>query len=289
MPLAPLYYILAFALAAFVLFSATTASHRYEALQRYQTAEEKTDTLVKEVLEGLSLGLYEGGTRKSRVIASLARRAQHHAGRARVAAWLLLALSTGFLLAVYALHRRAGVASPAVPIAHLLGTSAIFLAVGLGAPILTISAHREVAILGEVVLQYETRAILTTVMKLAATDNWFLASLLFLFSVLAPVSKLTLSLVALWARRHRVRHLSLGTVELIGRWSMTDVFVVAILLAFLAAETEQLTDATLGAGLYFFAGYGVLSLLAGHLIVRHNETLRGRAKRTDRIESKHNP
>ena len=49
---------------------------------------------------------------------------------------------------------------------------------------------------------------------------------------------------------------------------MTDVFVVAVLLAFLAARTEQLTDAKLGTGLYFFAAYGVLSLAAGQLMIR---------------------
>jgi len=60
-------------------------------------------------------------------------------------------------------------------------------------------------------------------------------------------------------------------IKAIGRWSMTDVFVVAILLAFLTADTAQLTDATLGAGLYFFAGYGLLSIAAGHMMVGYEE------------------
>ena len=42
---------------------------------------------------------------------------------------------------------------------------------------------------------------------------------------------------------------------------MTDVFVVAILLAFLANKSNELTDARLGPGLYFFAAYGLLSMV----------------------------
>ena len=42
---------------------------------------------------------------------------------------------------------------------------------------------------------------------------------------------------------------------------------VAVLLAFLTAETAQLTDASVGPGLYFFAGYGLLSIAAGQLMI----------------------
>ena len=49
----------------------------------------------------------------------------------------------------------------------------------------------------------------------------------------------------------------------IGRWSMTDVFVVAILLAVLAGQAGDSTDAWLGHGLWFFAVYAILSTWLG--------------------------
>jgi len=65
------------------------------------------------------------------------------------------------------------------------------------------------------------------------------------------------------ARRRRV----LSVIDHIGKWSMTDVFVVAVLLAFLASGPGGLTRASLGVGLYFFAGYAIASQVAGHLLV----------------------
>jgi len=81
------------------------------------------------------------------------------------------------------------------------------------------------------------------------------------------VLKILLSLIALELGHTPTRRHSVMLVKAIGRWSMTDVFVVAVLLAFLTADTAQLTDATLGPGLYFFAGYGLLSIAAGQLMI----------------------
>lgn len=271
--MAPIYYLLSFLLAAAVVASAVQAADGYRAVTGYQTAEEKTDTLLKDVLEDISFGFYKGATEKTAEITAVEQRAARFARLAHTAAWILLALSAVFLGA-HALRARRGEALvPAPLITHLLGVSAVFLVIGLCAPILTVSAREDVALLGPVVLQYETKGILSTVLKLAGTGNRFLAALLFFFSVLAPGAKLIASFVALKSERLHVRRFTISTVDLIGRWSMTDVFVVAVLLAYLAAETEQLTDASVGPGLYFFAGYGVLSLAAGQLMVRHREAL----------------
>ena len=49
-------------------------------------------------------------------------------------------------------------------------------------------------------------------------------------------------------------------VHAIGKWSMADVFVVAVLLAMLALGRDPATRAATGPGLYFFAGYCLLAL-----------------------------
>ena len=151
---------------------------------------------------------------------------------------------------------------------HLHGVAAVCLVVGLLAPMLTIIAQREVAMLGQVVLHFESKSILGTVGSLAEAGNWFVAVLLALFSVIVPVAKLLLSLAALIAPEGAFRQRATSLVALIGKWSMTDVFVVAILLSFLALGDGALTDARLGPGLYFFAAYALLSLVGGLALTR---------------------
>ena len=266
-----LYYFLALPLATIVIFSAGAAARAYQEFVVFQTVDEKTDTLVKEVIEDLTLGLYRGGSEKAEAVGQLAREAARHDSRVRRSAWTLAGISAAFLtvLAIRGLRLRDG--APAGLVLHLLAVAAICLMIGLLAPILTISAHKEVAVLGRVMLQYETRDILSTVAKLAATGHYPLAALLTLFSVVVPIAKLALSALAIGPVSVGVRTVAGRTVELVGKWSMTDVFVVAVLLAFLAARTEQLTDATVGPGLYFFAAYGVLSLAAAQLMVRFKD------------------
>jgi len=125
----------------------------------------------------------------------------------------------------------------------------------------------------------EDSTILGGVVLLIHHGSYPIAAVIFIASVMVPTGKLIAICWLCWsvARRqatsHQQRTRLYRITEFVGKWSMTDVFVVAILLAFLAAETEQLTDAAVGPGLYFFAGYGILSLLAGHLMVRHEAAL----------------
>ena len=218
-------------------------------------------------MESLSLGLYGGGSKLAEQLADAVDVAQYHETRAAGTGWLLLGLSIAFLAVVIVTEERGRRRASPTIIRHLFGVSSIFLLAGLLAPILTVVAHEEIALLGRVVLQYESKGIITTIHKLFLVESYFIASLLLVFSVLLPVTKIVLSMIALQLGYSRTRRTSVFVVKAIGRWSMTDVFVVAVLLAFLTADTAQLTDATLGPGLYFFAGYGLLSIAAGQLMI----------------------
>lgn len=265
--LALAYYIVAFALAVVIIANANDASRAYESVSAHESISAKTDRALRETLETLSLGLYGGASELAEQLADAIDVAQFHEARAAGAGWLLLGLSTAFLAVVVMTEERGRRTKSSAIIRHLFGISSIFLLVGLLAPILTVVAHEEIALLGRVVLQYESKGIITTIHKLFLVENYFIATLLLLFSVLLPVLKILLSLIALQIEHSPTRRTSVTLVKAIGRWSMTDVFVVAVLLAFLTADTAQLTDATLGPGLYFFAGYGLLSIAAGQLMI----------------------
>ena len=279
--LAPAYYVVALTLAVFIIANANDASRAYESVSARETVSAKTDRALREALETLSLGLYGGASALTEQLADALDVAHFHESRATGMGWLLLGLSAAFLAAVVAGEERGQRLGSAAIIRHLFGISAVFLLVGLLAPILTVVAHEEIALLGRVVLQYESKGIITTIHKLYLVKSYFLATLLLLFSVLLPVLKILFSMVALELEHSRARRASVILIKVIGRWSMTDVFLVAVLLAFLTADTSQLTDASLGPGLYFFAGYGLLSIAAGQMMIGY-ESQKGENRKGDR-------
>ncbi len=58
-------------------------------------------------------------------------------------------------------------------------------------------------------------------------------------------------------------------MDFIGKWSMADVFIVALLLANLSLNTDEYTDAKMQMALYFFSIYVILSIIASFVSRRH--------------------
>lgn len=124
-------------------------------------------------------------------------------------------------------------------------------------------------------------SLLQTVQELWQDERILVALLIFVFSICIPVVKFTLLSIAYAKKNTRLEAKIYQFISQIGKWSMADVFVVAIFLAVLStnhAETatqQQLalfgfkldllvsseTLSTLGAGFYYFTGYCLLSLL----------------------------
>jgi uncharacterized paraquat-inducible protein A len=217
-------------------------------------------------MERFSFGFYTGASDKALQRKRLEQASGYHRGRVGAAGAGLAGLSAAFLLWLWVRVRRRRAGAQRALALHLHGVAAVCLVVGLVAPMLTVVAQRDVAVLGNVVLQFETKSILGTVRDLYAGGSIFIATLLALFSIAVPTAKLLVSLLALVAPGADLRSACLGFVRAMGKWSMTDVFVVAVLLAFLASAGNGLTDARLGPGLYFFAAYGLLSIVGGILL-----------------------
>jgi paraquat-inducible protein A len=104
-------------------------------------------------------------------------------------------------------------------------------------------------------------SILQGVAELWSEDEAFLAVVIGAFSVLLPAVKLALALY-LWfhaeAGSASLRR-ALGLLELAGRWSMLDVFVVALLVV--SIRTSLIDDVTVHPGVYVFTAAIVLSLV----------------------------
>jgi paraquat-inducible protein A len=108
--------------------------------------------------------------------------------------------------------------------------------------------------------------IMSGVVYLFESGTWPLGLIVLIASVLIPIGKLFALGYLLIARnrgpaqalRERVR--LLRVVEIIGRWSMLDVFVVAFVAALM--QLEPLLSARPGPGVPFFAAVVVLTMLA---------------------------
>ena len=105
-----------------------------------------------------------------------------------------------------------------------------------------------------------TRSILGTVKDLHESGNDFVAGLILLFSVVVPVGKATLLLIVLALRHSPVRIRIFNFVGAISKWSMADVFLVGVYVAYLSANANDNLEATLGVGFYYFAGYCLVSI-----------------------------
>ena len=83
----------------------------------------------------------------------------------------------------------------------------------------------------------QRNTLLGGVLELYRYGSWGVASIVLVASIMIPITKfLSIAYLAIWVgRRHRSglhgRHRLYEVVEFIGRWSMIDVFVVAILSA----------------------------------------------------------
>lgn len=118
----------------------------------------------------------------------------------------------------------------------------------------------------------QTRSILSAVRHLYQVHSPTPATLILLFSVLVPFTK---AMLVLWAVTHHspeTRRRTLHFVELIAKWSMADVFAVALFITYLAAKASQSAPgagsvpslvnftASFGPGFYWFAAYCLVSL-----------------------------
>jgi len=138
----------------------------------------------------------------------------------------------------------------------------------------------EMNIQGELEVFNKSRSITGTVEELYRSGNPLVAFLIALFSIVIPAIKLTLLLYSSLATRSRASLLLEKFEKAIGKWSMADVFVIAIMVAYLAAVANKDMDelvsleANFATGFYYFLGYCLLSILASQLLtVRKAEPL----------------
>lgn len=112
----------------------------------------------------------------------------------------------------------------------------------------------------------ESDTIMSGVLYFIASESYGIALVIFVASVFVPLLKISILVYLLLSiykgsterRRERVRLYRL--TEFIGRWSMIDIFVVAIMIALV--QFQGLAQVEAGAGAVFFILVVVLTMIA---------------------------
>lgn len=184
---------------------------------------------------------------------------------------------------------------PTVPEFGLLtAMSGVLLLSGLSLPMIDIDARiseMNFTLLGEhisfndQVLYFKSKSILEIVQVMLSQgqfDVLMVGLLVLLFSVLFPLSKLICSCIYLYSIRSRGNKFIRFMVFQTGKWSMADVMVIAIFMAYIGFSgilSEQLShlaglsdsvqmlttnQTALQIGFFLFTSFAVMSLLISH-------------------------
>ncbi len=108
----------------------------------------------------------------------------------------------------------------------------------------------------------DQHSILSAIYALYLDNEYFLAGLIFLFSVVIPSCKLVYLLVVstLAAPHPSKRERAVERLESLGKWSMMDVLVLALMVFYINASS--IADATALPGVYLYTVSVVLTMLA---------------------------
>jgi paraquat-inducible protein A len=107
-----------------------------------------------------------------------------------------------------------------------------------------------------------THSIATIIYALFENEEYFLTVVLFLFSILFPFLKLLYLLTLMTSPDipPEFRKKSIATMEWLGRYSMTDVMVLALMIFYV--NSSGYTEAQVQPGVYFFALSALMTMLA---------------------------
>lgn len=132
-----------------------------------------------------------------------------------------------------------------------LFAASVLLAFGLYVPLLKIE---------KMVFWENEYSVATGVFGLWDDGQWVLAAIVFFWSVAFPIAKLAL-LYWIWFGKMDPgqRQRTLQRLEALGKWSMLDVYIVAVLIV--AAKLGPVADVTPEFGIYVFGSAVVLSML----------------------------
>lgn len=107
-----------------------------------------------------------------------------------------------------------------------------------------------------------TSSILGGILELYGSGSWFIATVIFAFSIVLPLVKLLTLLELCWFRylEHHHRAWAYRVIEFAGRWSMMDVMLLGFLVMLI--KLSGLLEFHVGPAVVAFCGCVVMSMIA---------------------------
>jgi len=138
----------------------------------------------------------------------------------------------------------------------LLILAAVVFAIGIWAPILTLK---------KLIFMSNTFSVISGISQLLDDRQYGLFVLIAGFTLLLPVVKMVVLFAALNGRHNlESRRRYVDWLSVLGKWSMLDVFVVAVLIA--SVKLGSIAKIEVHYGLYVFAAAVLMMMVSTHLI-----------------------
>lgn len=119
---------------------------------------------------------------------------------------------------------------------------------------------------GRIYYFFQSKSVDSIIKLLYKENNILIANLILIFSVILPLFKLFITIIPLFNDKARKSKILASILALIGKWSMADVFVTAIFLAYFSFQSMNVgqieTESHALIGFYFFLSYAIASILA---------------------------
>jgi len=248
-------------LSSFFAYQAYQNSNNYISIQKELSqnrgVDETLHSKLNEILEKLSIGILDNYSQDRQKIEILKNRASHLESMAREYSYYFFGTIAIFLLIFWMIDRN-------FFIIYLALTSMIALVFALLSPLVTMMVYQSLPILGEVTLSFESKSILTTIEKLFHQKNYLISFLVLLFSILIPFFKSVVLLIYGFLKETHKGAKIISFINKISKWSMADVFIVALLVVFFSTKQDIHTLLKLEVGIYFFISYVLLSMVGSN-------------------------
>ena len=122
------------------------------------------------------------------------------------------------------------------------------------------------------IFQYESKSIVSALEKIYLQEQYGIATIILLFTVITPIIKTFIMLTISLREKLHLSSKRIKFLSLIGKWSMLDVFVVAIVVTYFSMKSSGQTDANLQIGVYYFSLYVILSMICTFILSRTSKS-----------------
>ncbi len=260
-----LFTILVISLLTFFAYNAYKNADNYikisKEISSQKGANEMFEDKLNKILETLSFGTYDKHSQEKLSRQQLEGFAEKTYQTSLNFLYYFFATAVIFLLLFFFLDRD-------FLIIYIALAGIVSLVFALISPLIMMIVYQSFPILGEVTLSFESKSILGTIEKMYHDKNYIIAMLVLLFSVAIPFLKSLVLLMYGFFKESGLGKNLVSFIDKIGKWSMADVFIVAILVVFFSTKQDIHTSIKLEVGLYFFIGYVLLSMLGSSLLGR---------------------